>query len=405
MVFGPLADVLLDYDNRIISRRVFAGDPELVSEFVSQAVTGYRQAGLIPVLKHFPGHGGVAGDTHRMLPVDDAGREDLEISYLPPFRSGLEAGSPAVMLSHVAFPNISGAKDPSSLSEEVIALLRDDLGFQGLVVTDALDMEAVLGKKTTLGEVSQAAISAGVDMLLLTSPEESRETYEHLLAAAQAGEISTARLDDAVRRILSVKARQGLDFLSSPVVTEPDWIANAHLADEAGRRGVTLYKDARDWIPLSTELKRFLVIGPNDSLGSRLSMLDPLFKERGYSPEYVFYSQPERKQRPPQELGYLSELPARARQYDLTLIFTSNAHLDRVSYDDIWQVQMVQSLVRSGRPLVVIAIGSPTDLIEFPEAPAYLATFGTNPSQMAGLLDILAGRQEPVGVNPLPGLP
>jgi beta-N-acetylhexosaminidase len=86
-------------------------------------------------------------------------------------------------------------------------------------------------------------------------------------------------------------------------------------------------------------------------------------------------------------------------------MFTNNAHLDRVSYEDTWQVQMVQSLVRSGRPLIVIALGSPTDLLEFPEAPAYLATFGANPGQLAALLDILAGRQEPVGINPLPGLP
>lgn len=403
LVFGPVADVLVNPDNRVIARRVYGGDPQAVSAFVAQAVTGYRQAGLIPVLKHFPGHGGVAGDTHKTLPVDGSDRARLDAVYLPPFRSGLAAGAPAVMLSHVAFPNITGVKEPASLSEELIALLRSDLGFDGLVVTDALDMKAVSARRT-VPEVSLDAVTAGVDLLLITSPEQSRLTYDYLLEAARDGRLPVDRLDEAVRRVLRVKAAHGLHLLAYPDAPEPDWDAGARLALEAGRRAVTLYQDREGWLPLSPAVRRILVISPNAPGAFSAAELDPAFKARGLAPEYVFYT-PSTRSRTPQELDYLYDLPARARAFDLVILFTLDAHLDRVADDDPWQGQLALSLARSAPRLAVVALGSPTDLLEFPEIPLYLVTFGTTPGALIGLLDALTGSQAPTGKNPLPMIP
>ncbi len=143
MVLGPAADVLVNFDNEVISQRTYGGDPEMVGKFVSAAVRGYTDAGVIAVIKHFPGHGGVAGDSHRIQPVDDASLDELQKTYLPPFESGIAAGAPVMMFDHLVYPAIDADKVPASRSKGAAQLARQEMGFQGLILTDSMRMLGV----------------------------------------------------------------------------------------------------------------------------------------------------------------------------------------------------------------------------------------------------------------------
>jgi beta-N-acetylhexosaminidase len=175
------------------------------------------------------------------------------------------------------------------------------------------------------------------------------------------------------------------------------------LAQEIGKRSVTLLKNENNLVPIPEEMKHLLVVGPNYDWDFQLADLDAAFKERGFVPEYIFYAPP--RQMSGAEEEYLQSVPKAAKRYDLILVLTNQAHINKIVYQDTWQIQLVQNLIRTRRPLVVAAIGSPTDFIDLQQAPAFLATFGTTPGALEALLDILAGRLAPEGHSPFPGLP
>lgn len=401
MVLGPVADVLLNPDSVVLSDRTFGGQTYQVDLFVEQAVKGYLEGGLIPAVKHFPGHGGVAEDSHEVLPIDNAGRSELEEDYLPPFRIALQAGAPVVMLSHVAYPAISGAEEPATLSPKIIELLRKDLGFRGVILSDSMRMKAVTPEKVGVHRTSLQAIQTGVDMVLLNWQGHAIATHEYLVDAVLEEKLSEERVDEAVRRILILKASWGLQpyaYLDTP---PPDWQANAELAERAGERAVTVIKDVESWIPIPTELKRILVLAP-DSTWDLLAELRQKMEQRGHSVEFVTYPPPWNG--PVQDQELLDRLPQLAAGHDLVIAFTWEAHLNRLENGDTWQTTAVNSLNASGVPLVVIAINSPTDILEFPQVPAFVAMFGSTAGQERALVGALTGEWTPQGYNPLPSI-
>jgi beta-N-acetylhexosaminidase len=402
MVLGPVADVLIDYDNTVISQRSYGGDPEGVSEFVVEAVKGYLRAGLIPVLKHFPGHGGVAGDSHYTLPIDEVDCQRLRSIYLPPFRAGFEAGASVVMTSHVAFPCLDETVRPTTLSQDSLRVLRDEMSFQGVILTDSLSMRAITEGGRTIPEASVEAVRAGVDMLLITSPEQALATRNRLEVAVQQGEISMDRIQDAVERILNLKASS--DLISFPLseTSVPDWEANRALAFDVGHMAVALLKDEANLVPIPSELRRILIIGPTDGWGL-YPVLTTALHAKGFETYVVRYSNP--WSGPIPEVGYLESLPKQAAGYDLILMLTWESHLNQFRYNDLWQVNLVQAMMLTGKPMIVVALKSPTDILDFPRITTYLSTFGTTSGQLQALADALVGDYTPSAQSPLPGIP
>lgn len=206
MDLAPVADVHTNPKNPIIGKRAFSSDPEVVREMVQAMAQGLREQGIIPTYKHFPGHGDTAQDSHRSLAVSEKTAEQLQVCEWLPYEN-LSADI-CVMVAHVALPQVTGDMTPATLSAEIIqGILRQQLGFDGVVITDAMEMQAIVNQYTD-AEAAVLAIQAGCDLLL--QPKDFRAAYEGLLAAVQAGEISEARIEESVYRILRLKQAYGL---------------------------------------------------------------------------------------------------------------------------------------------------------------------------------------------------
>lgn len=403
MILGPVADVLTNYDNKVVSQRTFGGDPQAVASFVIQAVNGYTHGGLIPVLKHFPGHGSVSADSHKTLPIDESSLDALEATHLPPFRAGLSVGAPVVMLSHVAYPAISADQIPASLSPDIISLLREELLFDGVVLTDAMDMKAVTGKKYQVHQASLEAINAGVDLLLITSPKQAQSTHAKLVEAVTANTLSMERVDQSVRRILMLKAQNGLMEYPSLPENMPDLEKHDQLAIIAGEKSVTLFKDLDDLVPLPDEIGKILIVGPVVPDWFFYTGLEDTLQKMGLQVDFLDYPPPWDGLIPANDTQ--QKLQQLAPNYDLVIALTWQSHINHILYDDLWQIEMVNRLIDSGIPLIVVAMKSPTDIIDFSSVGTYLGTYGTNEGAMNYLIDILVGSAKPAGRNPLPDLP
>ncbi|MFC4897402.1 glycoside hydrolase family 3 protein [Streptosporangium amethystogenes subsp. fukuiense] len=206
--FAPVADVNINPRNPVIGPRAYGSDPNKVAPMVAAAVRGFHDAGIAATAKHFPGHGDTNVDSHTGLPVIRHSLSQWKRLDAPPFAAAIGRDVDAIMSAHVVMPKLDPSGDPATLSRPILTgLLRERLGFDGVVSTDALDMAGVR-KRYDDGEVAVRAIQAGVDLLLM--PPDYREARGALLAAVKSGKISEARLDQSVRRLLKLKAARGL---------------------------------------------------------------------------------------------------------------------------------------------------------------------------------------------------
>ncbi|MFC9955616.1 glycoside hydrolase family 3 protein, partial [Streptomyces prasinus] len=215
--FAPVADVNVNPANPIINVRSFGADAREVGRMVAAQVTGYQQAGVVACAKHFPGHGDTGEDSHTELPVITHTREEWDRIDAPPFRAAIAAGVDSIMTAHLQVPALDPSNEPATLSPRILqGVLRDELGFGGVIVTDALNMRGV---RTKYGDdrVPVLALKAGADQLLF--PPDIDVAYHGVLAAVRGGEITEDRLDESVLRILRVKDKAGL--LSGSPYTSP----------------------------------------------------------------------------------------------------------------------------------------------------------------------------------------
>ncbi|MGP3932199.1 beta-N-acetylhexosaminidase [Nonomuraea sp. KM88] len=214
--FAPVADVNVNPGNPVIGRRAFGDDPKKVAKMVSAAVKGFDDAKIAATAKHFPGHGDTTVDSHSGLPVIKHTRAEWERIDAPPFKAAIAAGVDAVMSAHIVFPKLDPSGDPATLSKPILTgLLREKLGFKGVISTDALNMGGARTKYDD-GEVAVRAVLAGADLLLM--PNDLPEAHRAVLAAVKSGRISEQRLDQSVTRLLTLKLSKGL-LAEAPVAS------------------------------------------------------------------------------------------------------------------------------------------------------------------------------------------
>ena len=224
MVLAPVADVVSDPES-FLFKRSYGADQVTVSKFVAAVTRGYVDGGMVTVVKHFPGHGSAPENSHTSVPVSQATRAEFEATHLPPFRAAITAGAGGVMIGHFVAPAFDALHAASQSAGIIERLLRNDLGFEGLVVSDDIEMAAAAGRPgavgaaslTELGALAVASLVAGCDLLITTSIGARRATIEQaIVAAVRSGTLNEERLDQAVTRILLVKAGH---FLPVPGVS------------------------------------------------------------------------------------------------------------------------------------------------------------------------------------------
>lgn len=374
-IYAPDADVNNNPRNPIINTRSFGEDPARVSEYVAAFVRGVEDNGGMATAKHFPGHGDTASDSHIDLPVIHADRERIEKLELAPFRAAMAAGVSSVMTGHLSVPALEpDANTPATLSANILTgLLRDELGFQGLVVTDAMDMGGITVRYAP-GEAAVRAILAGADALLI--PPVPDAAFEALKAAVKSGRISRARLDASVRRILQAKARLGLSknrLVDVNAINQKfGSVAWQKEAQDISDRGVTLLRDTPKRLPLDgTKPARALLVAmyadpepyPGEDLERELrSRFDALTTLRADT-KFV--------------KAETLKLPS-PDSYDIAILAFFVSVSDRKGDVDVPEEQaaLAEKVFSSGKPVITVGFGSPYVIESFPKAETWLAAFG-----------------------------
>lgn len=211
--FAPVADVLTNENNTIIGKRAFGSDSQVVANMVSAELEGLAEAGIYGTVKHFPGHGDTDGDSHEEAAVTEKTLEELMAGELLPFQSAINNGVSFVMVGHISAPNVTGETTPASLSRMLVTdVLRTQMGYNGIVITDAMNMDAIT-KKYNSDNAAVMAVEAGVDMILM--PADYQKGYEAILQAVKDGKITEERINESVTRIVKVKLQ-----MQQPATTE-----------------------------------------------------------------------------------------------------------------------------------------------------------------------------------------
>lgn len=207
--FAPVADVLTNPDNTAIGKRAFSSDAQVTADMVSSAVQGLQSTGISACLKHFPGHGDTIADTHDGSAETNRTLEQMQSTEFLPFQSGMEAGVDMIMVGHISAPQLTGGDaTPASMSKEIITdILRKQLGYNGIVITDAMNMGAISNYESS-DMAAVKALRAGADMILM--PEDFKTAYEGVLAAVKDGTVSEERINDSLMRIYRVKYRNAI---------------------------------------------------------------------------------------------------------------------------------------------------------------------------------------------------
>ena len=374
-VYAPDSDVNNNPGNPIINTRSFGEDPARVAEFVSAFVRGVEENGGIATAKHFPGHGDTAADSHIDLPVIRADRARLESLELVPFRAAIAAGVGSVMTGHLNVPALEpDPNTPATLSQNILTgVLRKELGFEGLVITDAMDMGGITVRFSP-GEAAVRAVGAGADCLLM--PPVPDAAFEALQGAVKSGRISKQRLDESVRRILQAKARLGLQNNRlvdvNAINRKFGSAAWQKEAQEISDRGVTLLRDNAHRLPLDgTKPSRALLLAfyadpepyPGEDLERELrSRFDSVTTLRADT-RFV-------------NAGLLKLPPADS--YDVAIVAFFVRVSDRKGNVDVpaEQAALAEQVYKTGKPVITVGLGSPYLIESFPKAETWLAAFG-----------------------------
>lgn len=400
--YAPCVDVNVNPQNPVVGVRSFGESPDLVAELAAAMIEGMQSRGVAATAKHFPGHGDTASDSHLGLPTVPHQLARLRSVEFPPFLSAIEAGAKLVMTAHLGVPSIDGQDaPPATLSEKIIrGLLRRDLGFDGVIITDAMDMHAIRQGKH-LGEEAIRAVRAGVDILLLTKdPADHKRVHTSLMQAVRRKQLDLNEIGASVARIAKLK-RWLAEQPFAPDLSVIQSTEHLFVAKEIAERSITLVRDRTHLIPLRLEPgQRLTVIVPEPhdlTPADTSSYIVPRLVQslREYHPcvdEIVVPYAPGE--------GDIANVLEKVRGCDLILAGTINA------FNQAGQAVLVNQLLKMNIPVIVAALRLPYDLVAFPQAPAYVCTYGILEPSMRALAKALFGQGGMQGRLPvsIPGL-
>ncbi|MBL3538454.1 glycoside hydrolase family 3 protein [Aminivibrio sp.] len=390
MNFAPVADVNNNPFNPVIGVRSFGSSPELVSRLSGAMASAFAKEGVIPSAKHFPGHGNTETDSHSGLPLISSTREELEKTEFPPFRTLVKSGVPVVMTAHVLVPALDPER-PATLSPSILGMLRKEMGFSGVIITDSMGMGA-LKKGRTIAEAAIEAFNSGADILLFGADKGYEEQehfviFETILEACRRGTIPAQRLDEAVRRIFELKTEAGLfrEVKETRNARVPDPEGEL-VADRTAAESVTLvrsWKKAAEKIGIRGKIP---LVWPEEQKAAAEILVDAC----------PFFS--------------LFTIPMNPETEDIRLLsgkLGGQKVIFAADYD-CWKNERWLELLRSlGQDkLFLLSARTPYSLLSLPGVKGFFALYSDIPSTMKALGQILNGNSPPRGKLPvaLPGL-
>jgi beta-glucosidase-like glycosyl hydrolase len=413
-ILAPVADVNVDPDNPVINARSFGEDPADVARFVSAFVRGVQSEHVLATAKHFPGHGDTHVDSHRALPVIDVTRERLERVELVPFRAAIDAGVKSVMIGHLAVPSLdrtpvpvrgAGHGDnpwgttadevpkegtlPATISSAIVTgVLRKELGYDGLVVSDAFDMGGIT-EHFDAGEAAVRAIEAGEDQILLSA--NTAAAIAGVKEAVRSGRLSEARIDQSVRRILDAKAFVGSTIADADEIFRVvDAKEHRDVAAEIARRAVTLVREEAGALPLRRDARVALVM-----VTDGMDVVNPL-------------ADFEKELKPVQSITLDPRTPAEFMpKLDADVVIAAFAIRARSGAGTIALPPAARKFFEANTIRTIgITFGTPYLLREVPRIGTYLVAYGPQPVLQRAVLDALRGDAPITGKLPvtIPGL-
>ncbi len=411
VVLGPAADCNSNPHNSIIGMRSFGEQPALVAAMTAAAVRGAQDNGVAATLKHFPGHGDTRLDSHRGLPTVQRTRDELLQIDLAPFAAGIAAGAKIVMTSHIIFSALDHVR-PATLSPIILDdLLRGELGFAGLVVSDSMNMHA-MKRNYEPADAAIQGFNAGVDLMMLAEEHYDHDASQYLenqraliravIAAVQDGRVAMSRLDEAVGRILRLKTEAGFTTQALPETNLVGCPAHRATERELAGRAISIIRDRNGLLPLDPSAPLTLV---NTTLRSAYAVLT---KTRGIGPNqaapaFDVFAAAMQAARPNARMvaaeDYSSaDLPAKG----VIVAVTENYTLPGMDFDRSRQAQIVRALHDiAGERLLVLALCEPYELADFPEIGGYVCAFSFRPCAALAAVDVLLGRAEATGRTPV----
>lgn len=392
--FAPVGDINNNPNNPVINVRSYSEKPEVVCDYVRQAVLGYQDAGLMTSIKHFPGHGDTAVDSHIGLPKVDFDEQRLNEMELKPFILAKEENFPGIMASHVMFTKYD-SKLPTTLSKTILTgLLREKIGYDGLVVTDSLTMKAVFANYT-LEEIVYYGMNAGNDILLLCGARDvkmQKEFFDIAVRLAEEGKIPMDLIDRAVERILRYKEQFNAGIMANSFddikdqINLPEDVAFSHQVSE---ESITEVVNTNNLYPLKKE-EKVLVVFPKikvvtlveDENNNLTSLCD--FMDMPTTKMYMSIDPSAEEQ---------EELLKAAPNYDKVVYCSYNACFNPA------QSELINKLDQN--KLIVCAIRTPYDLRVLPNVQAYICSYEATPLSLASLAKVLTGQIKPLGKCPV----
>lgn len=383
MNLAPVADLDTNRHNPIIGRRSPGADAELVSTMLEGYITGSQDAGVMTTAKHFPGHGDTGEDSHVTLPILYHDLERLESLELIPFAGAIEADTGAVMVAHIWFPAFDAEPIPGSLSQNIVTgILRGEMEYDGIIVTDAMDMDAI-DTEYTAEEAALMAINAGIDLIAYgpgMSETRQMEVMQSIVDAVRSGELDETRIDESVRRILDAKMRYGvMDWTpldADSAAERIDLDGNLVLVERMFRAGVTVAFDNHDFVPVPED-QSVAIIYP----GQRISI------ERvcgTYRDDIRWLSIPDA----PNAADIQAAVDI-ASLVDIVIVFTRNVD------ENVYVPPLVQAL--PPEKTIAVALRSPYDLLAYPGISGYIVTYGPQDPAITTTCGVLFGAYYALG--------
>lgn len=380
--YSPVCDVNNNPKNPIINVRSFGEDPSIVSKMSASMIKGLQDGKVIATAKHFPGHGDTEIDSHSDLPVLNFSMDRLNSLELVPFRNAIDNKVMSVMIAHLSFPELeSNAHIPASLSPNIVqGLLIDQMGFGGLVVTDALNMQGIT-KYFNTSQVAVMCVEAGIDLILM--PLDEVKTVDAIESAVNSGKISEERINRSAEKIL--KAKEWLGLFQNKTVDEagiPGSINTSeanNIAQQIADESITLVKDENNALPLNDSKKTALIVISEGGESDNISYLN------SNAPEYL------------KNYDYISSGSVDINSisgYDNVII----AIYAKVKYGtgkisiSTGNVSLVEQIHSMNKNTVIVSLGSPYLLKEFPSAPAYICAYGDSDVSINAALKCITGK-------------